>query len=102
MEDYLNTFYHKSSHLITESDRRRLSALFVRDKGIDNFRISPDGVYLEYNSYIYSPDKLEEILLKNGFTEEKELKQGFLTKHIKHLADSNKLTFGNRKPDCCG
>jgi hypothetical protein len=45
---------------------------------------------------------LEEILLKNGFTEEKELKQGFLTKHIKHLADSNKLTFGNRKPDCCG
>ncbi len=102
MEDYLNTFYHKSSHLITESDRRRLSALFAHDKGIDNFRISPDGVYLEYNTYIYSSDQLEDILLKNGFTEEKESKQGFLSKQIRHLAESNKLTFGNRKPDCCG
>ena len=102
MEDYLNTFCHKSSHLITESDRRRLSALFVHDKGIDNFRISPDAVYLEYNSYIYSPDQLEDILMKNGFTEKQEPKHGFLSKHIRHLAESNKETFGNRKPDCCG
>jgi hypothetical protein len=102
MEEYVNTFYHKSSHLITESDRRRLSALFVHDMGIDNFRISPDGVYLEYNSYIYSPDQLEKILLKNGFTEAKEPKHGFLSKHIRHLADSNNKTFGNRNPDCCG
>ena len=101
MEDYLNTFYHKSSHLITESDRRRLSALFVQDRGIDNFRISPDGVYLEYNSYIYSSDQLEDILLKNGFTEAKEPKQGFLSRQIRHLADSNTKNFGNRKPDCC-
>jgi len=102
MEDYLNTLYHKSSHEITESDRRRLSALFAHDKGIDSFQISPDGVYLEYNSYIYSSDQLEDILLKNGFTEAKEPKQGFLSRQIRHLADSNKQTFGNRKPDCCG
>jgi hypothetical protein len=102
MEDYMHTFYRKSSQRITEGDTRRLKVLFAHDQGIENFRISPDGVYLVYNSYIYSSDQLEEILLKNGFNEEKEKKRGFLMKHIRHLAESNKESFGDRTPHCCG
>jgi len=102
MENYMLTFYRKSSHLITEGDTKRLSGLFAHDRGIENFRISPDGVYMEYNAHIYSSDRLEEMLLKNGFSEEKEKKGGFLMRQIQHLADSNKKSFGDRKPDCCG
>ena len=102
MEDYMHTFYRNSSHQITESDTRRLSALFAHDKGIENFRISQDGIYLDYNTYIYSLKQIEEILDNNGFKETREKKPGFIMKQIRHLADSNKKTFGDRKPDCCG
>lgn len=102
MEDYMHTFHRYSSHQITESDTRRLSALFAHDKGIENFRISPEGIYLEYNTYIYSLKQIEEILDKNGFKETREKIPGFFMKQIRHLADSNKKTFGDRKPDCCG
>lgn len=102
MEDYIKTSYQKSSHPITESESRRLSSLFAHDTGIENFRVSPEGIYLEYNSYIYSSDQLEQILQNNGFTKEKEPRQGFIMKQIRHLADSNKKTYGDRTPDCCG
>lgn len=102
MENYINTLYRKSSQRITEGDSSRLSALFANDQGIENFRISPDGVYLEYNSYIYSSNQLEDILHNYGFGEEKEKKEGFLKRQIQHLAENNKNSFGNRTPDCCG
>jgi len=102
MEDYMHTFYRKSSQRITEGDTRRLNALFAHHQGIENLRISPEGVYLVYNSYIYTSDQLEEILLKNGFSEKQEKKEGFLVKQIQHLAESNNKSFGDRKPKCCG
>ena len=102
MEDYIHTFYRNSSRQITDSDTRRLSALFALDRGIENFRISPEGIYLEFNTYIYSSKQIGEILDDNGFNETKEKKPGFLMKQIRNLAESNQRTFGDRKPDCCG
>jgi hypothetical protein len=101
MEDYMHTFSRKSSGSVNENDIRRLHALFEHDKGIENFRISPDGIYLEYNSYLYSLNQIEEILYKNGFKEHIEKKHGFFMTQIRNLAESNKKTFGDRKPDCC-
>ena len=102
MEDYINIIYREPSHQITESDTGRLSTFFSNDKGIENFRISPEGIYLEYNTYIYSLKQIEDFLDKNGFRETREKKPRFFMKQIRHLADSNKRTFGDRKPDCCG
>lgn len=102
MENYINTLYRKSSQRITEGDSSRLSALFANDQGIENFRISTESIYLEYSTYIYSLKQIEDILDKNGFRETREKKPRFFMKQIRHLADSNKRTFGDRKPDCCG
>lgn len=97
----MHTFNRKSSGSINKSDIRRLRVLFEHDKGIENFRISPDGIYLEYNTYVYSLSQIEEILNKNGFRESIEKKHGFFMTQIQNLAESNKKTYGDRKPDCC-
>lgn len=102
MEDYIKIIYREPSHQITESDTRSLSTLFANDKGIENFRISMEDIYLEYSTYIYSLKQIEDILDKNGFRETREKKPRFFMKQIRHLADSNKRTFGDHKPDCCG
>ena len=99
MEDYMHTFYRNSSHQITERDTRGLSELFAHDWGIENFRISPEGIYLEFNTYIYSLKQIEEILDNNGFGETREKKPGYFMKQVRHLAESNKKTFDDRIPD---
>jgi len=101
MEDYIHTIYIKSSDILRKDVIESLSALLKRDKGIDNFRISPDGVYLEYNTYVYSQNQLEQILNRNGFKIRKDQRLGFIRRQIRNLATSNKKTYGNRKPDCC-
>lgn len=97
----MHTFNRKSSGSINESDVRRLRALFEHDKGIENFRISPDSIYLEYNTYLYSSNQIDKILHTYGFRERMEKKHGFFMTQIRNLAESNKKTYGNRKPDCC-
>ena len=99
MEDYIHTFYRNSSHQLTESDTRRISAVFAHDRGIENFRISTEGIYLEFNTYIYSLKQIEEIPDTNDFRETREKKPGFFMKRIRHLAESNKKTFDDRIPD---
>jgi hypothetical protein len=101
MEEYIHTIHLKSSELLNDDQIERLSALFEVDKGIENFQISADGVYLEYNTYLYSQKQLEEILLKNGFSKKIDPQPGFVSRQISNLAESNKKTYGNHKPDCC-
>lgn len=101
MENYMHTIYLKSSELLNDEQIERLSALFEVDKGIENFQISANGVYLEYNTYLYSQIQLEEILLKNGFSKKKDRRLGFVRRQIKNLAKSNKKTYGSQKLDCC-
>ena len=52
MEDYMHTICLKSSELLNDDEIERLSALLKYKKGLENFRISSDGVYLEYNAII--------------------------------------------------
>ncbi len=101
MEDYIHTMNYRFSRLIKESDIKKLEALFENDKGIENFNIEPDGIFLEFNSYIYSQDQLEKILIDNGFSKHEEKKYGFLMKQINNLAASNRKTYGDSKPSCC-
>lgn len=101
MEDYIHTINLRSSELINDDQIERLSALFELDKGIENFQISTDGVYLEYNTYIYSQIQIEETLRRYGFRKKIDRSQGFLSRQIRNLAESNKKTYGNHKPDCC-
>lgn len=101
MEDYIQTTYYKFPRLIKENDKKKLFVLFEHDKGIENFNITPDGIFLEFNSYIYTLDQLEEILNNNGFPKQKEKKSGFMIKQINNLAESNKRTFGDQKLSCC-
>ena len=101
MEDYIQTAYYKFSGQITESEIKRLYVLFEQDKGIENFNITPDGIFLEFNSYVYSLDQLEEILYSNGFPKQEEIKARLLMKQINHLAESNKKIYRDGKPSCC-
>lgn len=101
MENYVNTYYRESSRLITDNELGRLSALFGHDRGIENFRITPEGIYLEFNIYIYSPEKLTKLLNTNGFSARMEKKEGFFAKRIRSLAESNEKAFGGRTPNCC-
>lgn len=101
MEDYIHTISHRSSQELTGEDIKRFRALLEPNKGIENLQISPDNIYLEYNPYIYSSQQVEEILYNNGFRIRKEKKPGFLKRQLLSLADSNRKTFGDRKPDCC-
>jgi len=101
MEEYIHSLYLGSSDLLKDDKIESLSALLELDKGIENFKISTDGVYLEYNTYLYSQIQLEEILLKNGFRKKKDRQPGFVRRQIINLAESNKKTYGNQKPDCC-
>jgi len=101
MEEYIHTIYLQSSGLLNDDETERLSALFRMDRGIENFRISAEGVYLEYNTYLYSQIQIEELLLKNGFRAKKERRSGFAWRQIRNLAESNKKTYGNKKTDCC-
>ncbi|MGW8314130.1 MAG: hypothetical protein ACWGNV_00910 [Bacteroidales bacterium] len=101
MENYIQSLYRASHRPITENDTGKLSALFAHDRGIENFRISPDGIYLEYNTYLYSAGQLEKMLDDQGFGETKARRPGFLSRQIRYLAESNKTTYGDHKPDCC-
>lgn len=101
MEDYLHTIYLKSSDIIDDDDIEKFSALLQHEKGVESFRISSEGVYLEYNAYLYTQSQTEEILCKNGFRKKKDQRSGFVMKRIRNLAESNKKTYGNRTPDCC-
>jgi hypothetical protein len=101
MEDYMHTIYLKSSEILNDDEIESLSALLKYNKGIENFRISSDGIYLEYNTYLYSQIQIEEILLKTGFRKKKDRRLGFFRRQITNLAKSNKKTYGNQKLDCC-
>jgi hypothetical protein len=101
MENYIHTIYLKSSDMLREGAIESLSVLLYHDKGIENYRISSDGVYLEYNTYLYTQDQIEDILYRNGFKKRKDRRLGFIRRQIRNLAESNKKTYGNRKPDCC-
>ncbi len=102
MENYMHSLTLGSSRQIGEVETRRLSGLLSRDKGIENFRITPEGIYLEYNTYLYSQNQVEEILSKNGFSKKVERKPGFLKRQIRNIGASNKQTYGDRNPHCCG
>jgi hypothetical protein len=41
-------------------DIHRLSVLFEHETGIESFRVLPENIYLEYDSYLYSPEQIEE------------------------------------------
>lgn len=101
MENYLNTLNITSSHFISEEELQHLSSILAKDMGIENFRITSDGVYLEYNIYLYDPARLEDALEKYGFEKKHQKKPGFIMKQIRKLADNNKETYGSGKLDCC-
>jgi hypothetical protein len=101
MENYMHTIYLKSSEILNDDEIESLSTLLKSNKGIENFRISFDGIYLEYNSYLYSQIQIEEILFKTGFRKKKDRRLGFVRRQIKNLAKSNKKTYGSQKLDCC-
>jgi len=101
MEDYIHTIYLKSTVLLKEDEIERISVLLEADSGIENFRISTDGVYLEYNTYLYSQNQIEELISGLGFNKKKKWKPGFVRRQIMNLAESNKKTYGNRRLNCC-
>ena len=101
MEEYFKTCYYKSSQLLATEVQKRFRSLFENEQGIEEAEISPEGIRVEYNMYIYSEQKIAEFLSNNGFKHIKKQKPGFIQRHIRFIARSNYKNYGNRKPDCC-
>ena len=101
MEEYFKTCYYKSAHFLAAKTQKRFRSLFENEQGIEKAEISPEGIRVEYNMYIYSEQKIAEFLSNNGFIQMKKQKPGFIQRQIRFIARSNYKNYGNRKPDCC-
>ena len=80
MENYLHIIYKKSPTTLSEVDIHKLSELFQQETGIESFRVQPETIYLEYDSYYYTPKRIEEYLsgvgIKDDSDSEKEHESG--------------------------
>jgi len=101
MEEYINTHYLKSTKTLNTEAIERFTNLLQKNEGIEDFRITPQGIYLEYNTYISSIRMINEFLTNNGFQELKDQKPGLIKRQILSIAKSNLKQYGNHKPDCC-
>jgi hypothetical protein len=101
MENYITRDFYKSIDTITLTSIEKLSSNLNQEQGIEGFRVSNDGIYIEYNSYIYTRTGILNFLSNLGFRLKKNRKTSIIKRQIEAIARSNYKQYGNRKLDCC-
>lgn len=101
MEDYIKAEFLKSEYPLSAVDFKKFNVLLDEEKNIEAFRVTTEGIYMEYNNYCYSKQQIEEFLTNNGFIIMTDQNLGYIKRQIQTLANSNLKYYGTGKPDCC-
>lgn len=101
MEDYLKYRTYRIKETITEE---KVSELNIQSKpliGIEKFKCAGQIISFIYNPYEISEDEIIKWLYAMKLTVKKHNPKSFKNK-LKRIAKDNKISFGNKRLDCCG
>ncbi|MCK4921624.1 MAG: hypothetical protein KAS71_11300 [Bacteroidales bacterium] len=65
MEDYIKTEFLKSTYPLSSVDFKKFNVLLDEENNIEAFRVTTEGIYLEYNKIIgFLNNRLKNFLPK--------------------------------------
>jgi hypothetical protein len=102
MEDKTKKITFWAEKTLTREEIRSCTSLVEPEKGIINVLSEDRSVSFEFNPYMISEKKINDLFrgLKIKFSHSPK-KIGFIKKWLLNMAEENKKNFGNQSMDCC-